>query len=1195
MPSKKTNIQTSEMRDRRHDETAEVEENDDGNDEEKDLIEERQRPKRKKRDENYVIPSSHPCLPFPLCKTGGFQIGAKKSRRDSDSSVNATKKAMNRGINNFVVANGRLSSRANIWLFLFVSSTIATASFAITSPNALRSGMQHIALLACSLGMFLSFILACSFRHRLLREFLVKRFTMDGVPEIPFITPALNFICINTNQTLEMHLSVFSMFLWCVAAVVILDMENSLAVTWTQVWSSNLYFSTWISILLSFFLVAELITTGDTSGIHPLYYRGNNQVNRTFILLLFSSLCLIAFGASHLSGPLCDGALMETISCRNCIFSVAFAVIGILVVCFHFTIVAVEKTTLRPRLHSVDASLFGFCLAWYTLHAGIVTSPGAAGWNPNIFVSSWICFFLSIYLCIHHIDQSIHPNLLLEESAMKSGLLQYRTSRFSMEDELSVDTTNQYSDVEEDDDAEDFPSVGTIRNGHQQDPLMFYLHAQNAKNETEEEDQFDDNSTLPTYRSHETPATHSPPKNKPVFNIPSLSSSEKAVCNRRVAMNYRNPPRPSAANPRQPSILRRGVFGGNPSPYTPLNGEYSRKESNSSSAPSIDVKQQATDSGSESPLVRKSWLHQAVQDPVNGRKPSPGNLHGVDRSTQDRRQNFNRKDSSKSESRVIQSREAKRNRTANADRKNLSIDLRVRSKSDPDQSRPFPPPPQPREPPVSHKEAARPDSRAAHDTRHAMRPLPKRFSDVDKRKLPRDHLNARKKSEPDGEDHSPKEQPDAPPLSRRDSGVLSKPGKREPPAHRVQFSPGQPGHIPHIPSAKKDDKVNPKAYREQPEAYRVPGNTGKTERQVRTPNVHKISVHTVNSVSTSSTYLGPSVPAAKNPINTQPFPPPPKARTDDKTRRRDSPLHHSTEQGSESESPVPSTSSSTTTTNETPKTNSPEITRHILEIKKQELLNVIMSASESSGSGGSSTNSAVTREGDVSSAEHISLASSRKQQAASRKIWEALEIAGYTGSYKPPEFGGEAGTPTSSQTDDMQSIASSKKSSITFKEDQPPSRNSSVPDDVQSCASSMRSFVTFKGDIPAISSTNQAGFPSTGSSTNSLFTFKGGKPQVRSSKSLHQDTKQTPEHARAQEQARRNSVHMAPAAEGAPLDFPSILKKNLSTRNASRHSRRSSGATSAYSKQLGSFFSIGTNAVEEEEEVVLEPGGLYAC
>lgn len=111
MTSKQTNMQASNIRDRRFEDTNEVDEID----EEKDLIQDNRRPKRKQRDDSYGRPLWKPFLHLPIRQPGGFRI-VKKCRRDSETSANATNKITNRGTDDFVVANGRLSSRANIWV-----------------------------------------------------------------------------------------------------------------------------------------------------------------------------------------------------------------------------------------------------------------------------------------------------------------------------------------------------------------------------------------------------------------------------------------------------------------------------------------------------------------------------------------------------------------------------------------------------------------------------------------------------------------------------------------------------------------------------------------------------------------------------------------------------------------------------------------------------------------------------------------------------------------------------------------------------------------------------------------------------------------------------------------------------------------------------------------------------------------------
>ena len=204
---------------------------------------------------------------------------------------------------------------------------------------------------------------------------------------------------------MELILAVLALVLWCFTMGVVVNAQSyHLGVEGLAVGHANLFYSTWISFAITCYLVADLLTIDDLNGVLPYYYEASNQASRSWVLLLIASLVLLSFNLAIGSGEICSGSgdlLQGTTACQYTISGVVFALAGILA---SLAYLLVERT-FPSKSKSPGIFLSLFATVSFAINAGLSTSPGAAGSEPsNLYWSSWVCFALSFYLCMCHVD-----------------------------------------------------------------------------------------------------------------------------------------------------------------------------------------------------------------------------------------------------------------------------------------------------------------------------------------------------------------------------------------------------------------------------------------------------------------------------------------------------------------------------------------------------------------------------------------------------------------------------------------------------------------------------------------------------------------------------------------------------------------------------------------------------------------------
>jgi len=212
-------------------------------------------------------------------------------------------------------------------------------------------------------------------------------------------------------MTMELIFALFALLLWCFVMGVVLndghDMDH-LGVDGLHIANHNLYYATWISFALTSYIVADLTTVDDPSGVLPYHDEPTNQADRSWILLAIASLVLFSFNIAVGTGEICSGGILQdTHVCDYTISGTIFACVGALTSMTYFIVKKRFPDRYNPPMGIILSVVVAILFA---INASLQTSPGSPGSEPsNLFWASWICFGLSFYLFVSHVEIHLAP------------------------------------------------------------------------------------------------------------------------------------------------------------------------------------------------------------------------------------------------------------------------------------------------------------------------------------------------------------------------------------------------------------------------------------------------------------------------------------------------------------------------------------------------------------------------------------------------------------------------------------------------------------------------------------------------------------------------------------------------------------------------------------------------------------------
>lgn len=222
-------------------------------------------------------------------------------------------------------------------------------------------------------------------------------------------------------------------------------------------WKDNLFYSSWISLLLCAYLWVEVCTLSDRSGtikLAELRHLPTNTFTKRWTLFLFVALVVFIASVATYTGPMCQGSLLKSTSyCSNLLTGI---VMGGLFQLFLFLGVAVlyrlsnmhRRDTVDERIVSVwlrdlmssFAALSSIVVQGFTVALLTSSTGGPANASETLYFGSWVGFFLSIEVCMRYSELRN-----TSDTFVKAG----RNSERGMNDEDK--TVNEGDEYEDDD------------------------------------------------------------------------------------------------------------------------------------------------------------------------------------------------------------------------------------------------------------------------------------------------------------------------------------------------------------------------------------------------------------------------------------------------------------------------------------------------------------------------------------------------------------------------------------------------------------------------------------------------------------------------------------------------------------------------------------------------------------------------
>jgi len=244
----------------------------------------------------------------------------------------------------------------------------------------------------------------------------------------------------SSSLTPELFVAILTLGLWLISAGLVFResprSSNYMAVAQTEIWNTNLFFGSWISIFSAVYLVADLITVRNPSGLLPKECSlvMGNAIPRGWVLSFVASLALFVFGTGK------NGNGDRAVS------AIVFGFLGILLSFIYLLITLLERQSRQsnnsssnsnindlhnskdgnkgkmmsnnnmnnmPKARVVSSLLSITSLLCFSINVAFGTAPPSSS-SCNVYFSSWICFAISLYLCIRHAELYLVPGSTTE-------------------------------------------------------------------------------------------------------------------------------------------------------------------------------------------------------------------------------------------------------------------------------------------------------------------------------------------------------------------------------------------------------------------------------------------------------------------------------------------------------------------------------------------------------------------------------------------------------------------------------------------------------------------------------------------------------------------------------------------------------------------------------------------------------------
>ncbi|KAL3792588.1 hypothetical protein HJC23_005558 [Cyclotella cryptica] len=370
---------------------------------------------RRRRDD----PQDRARQDFARIEDGGAPHHSSLQRAASRSPHDATRPFL-------VPPSQALSPRSDIWFAFAITSCAAVSSFAqlIKGASYKGSSADKFALSVTAISFAIGVVCAGGMRYAPFRNGFTS--CLGGRRPSRRNTNFVQLILQQLQITPEIvTLSLLSL-LWLFAIPTIANgsvQDLTLAVSGGDIWNANLFYSSWASVLLCWYLLVEVCTLPDKGGTVPRHpplnsnYRGwnGNALSKRWTLVLLSSCVILSSTVKIYTGPMCSGSILKSTDyCSRALAGIMLGgffqfvlCLGVGIVCRLASMKASTAFLNFAMKNKVTFSMAVISLLIQSINVGILTSPtggGPATSSGSVYFASWMGFVLVFEMCLRYVE-----------------------------------------------------------------------------------------------------------------------------------------------------------------------------------------------------------------------------------------------------------------------------------------------------------------------------------------------------------------------------------------------------------------------------------------------------------------------------------------------------------------------------------------------------------------------------------------------------------------------------------------------------------------------------------------------------------------------------------------------------------------------------------------------------------------------
>ncbi len=344
-----------------------------------------------------------------------------------------------------IPSHATLSQRADLWVITAVTSSVSLASFAqlmVSSKDVISTTNRQFAFATSILSSLIAAVLGFAFRYAPLRHKVTRCITSPPQRPNAYSSPIVVGIKQAISQSyisIELLLvSILSLF-WIISIPIIMDGfytigQDSLAVFGMEIWNANLFYFSWISVILVGYIFVELITSTDRYGTVPSPSKSSpswkeNTFSKRWMLITLSSIIVMSSSATIYGSNLCSGdVLKSTVYCREALIGIMVGGFVQLLVCCCVGVLyrlrnmnyssSYDSKGRRRKVNMMKKMsvwkrekytlFFGMLsLLIQSINVGLLTSPvggGPGNSSGTLYFASWMTFFLAFEMFLRHLE-----------------------------------------------------------------------------------------------------------------------------------------------------------------------------------------------------------------------------------------------------------------------------------------------------------------------------------------------------------------------------------------------------------------------------------------------------------------------------------------------------------------------------------------------------------------------------------------------------------------------------------------------------------------------------------------------------------------------------------------------------------------------------------------------------------------------